>query len=484
MKQSGWHKMAEGETSEEGSPVSSTSVDTSELVAEGGLAERFAVLQSQCRRELWALRPSESSPRRWLRGAAQLVALTIRGFYADQLLLRASALTYVTALSIIPMLGVVFSIVGAVGGDETLIDFAIDQLTTVAPEVRETVREFATKLDFASFGTIGGAVLFGTTIFALRHLEMTLNDIWGVTSSRSWARRFSDYLAVMVVAPVSTGVAVSLATTLQSGRLVGGLLENPAFAELYGEGLALVPVLVLFVGFTFLFWFFPNTEVRIRAAALGGAVAAILFASARTIYVDFQIGAATYQAVFGALSSVPLILAWLYVCWAVLLLGAEVAFAAQNLAFARREMRHGEAGVAEQEAVALEIAVSVAQRFRDHAKPPDAEDLAEILDEPVRLVRCLCEGLEHAGLIRPIQSGDDRDAAYVPAAPLADLTVGDVLRAARGDRDAGSRLSSLKSVAVSEALARLEGVWSEVADETTLAMLCSDAGAVPGRRRD
>ena len=169
MKQSGWHKMAEGETSEEGSPVSSTSVDTSELVAEGGLAERFAVLQSQFLRELWALRPSESSPRRWLRGAAQLVALTIRGFYADQLLLRASALTYVTALSIIPMLGVVFSIVGAVGGDETLIDFAIDQLTTVAPEVRETVREFATKLDFASFGTVGGAVLFGTTIFALTH---------------------------------------------------------------------------------------------------------------------------------------------------------------------------------------------------------------------------------------------------------------------------------------------------------------------------
>ena len=455
-----------------------------ETNAVAGITERLAALEATLRRELWALRPEESFPARLLRSTAQLTALTIRGFYADQLLLRASALTYVTALSIIPMLGVVISIVGTVGGDETLIEFAIDQLTTVAPEVRETVREFATNLDFASFGTIGGTVLFGTAIFALRHLEMTLNDIWGVASARSWARRFSDYLAVMVVAPVSTGVAVSMATTLQSDRMLGGLLDDPAIAELYGGALALVPVLVLFVGFTFLYWFFPNTEVRIRAAALGGAVAAILFAAARTIYVDFQIGAATYQAVFGALSAVPLILAWLYVCWAVLLLGAEVAFAAQNLAFARREMRYGDAGVAEQEAVALEIAVSIAQRYRDHAEPPDAEDLAESLDEPIRLVRRLCEGLEEAGLLFPIQAGGDRDAAYVPAAPLADLTVGDVLRAARGDREAVARERLRRSAAVSVALARLEGVWSEIADETTLAMLCVDSSGPPSRRRD
>ena len=90
---------------------------------------------------LWRSAPDESPLRRGLRAVAQLVALTWRGFVSDRLLLRASALTYVTALSIIPMLGVVIAIVGAVGGDETLVDFAIDQLTTVAPSVRETVRE-------------------------------------------------------------------------------------------------------------------------------------------------------------------------------------------------------------------------------------------------------------------------------------------------------------------------------------------------------
>jgi hypothetical protein len=101
--------------------------------------------------------------------------------------------------------------------------------------------------------------------------------------------------------------------------------------------------------------------------------------------------------VFGALSAVPLILVWLYVCWAVLLLGAEVAFAAQNLAFARREMRSGEASPAEREAIAVEIGVAIVRSFQNQLPPPTSEGLADALDEPVRLVRRLTADLELAG---------------------------------------------------------------------------------------
>lgn len=446
--------------------------------SQGRVAEWVATVQTWLDRELWLEKPDESAPRRLLRSAAQLVALTARGFQQDHLMLRASALTYVTALSVIPVLGVAISIVGLVGGGETLIDFAIDQLTTVAPDVREMVRGYAARLDFASFGAIGGAVLFGTAIFALRHLEATLNDIWAVPSNRGWARRFSDYLAVMVVAPISTGVAVSLATTLQSNKAVAWLLEDPAFASVYGAGLALVPVFVLFVGFTFLYWFFPNTEVKIGAAALGGLVAAILFSVARTVYVEFQIGAATYQAVFGALSALPLILAWLYACWAVLLLGAEVAFATQNLPFARREMRSGETTVVQREAVAVELAVAIASHFREGIEPPDADALADWLDEPVRLVRRLCEALSAAELIRPVHAEDDGDAGWLPARPLDAMTVGDVLRAVRGrPPDVGADLAgSATDAVVRRMLERLDAAWSDVADDTTIGALACEAG--------
>lgn len=445
---------------------------------EAGWLGRVHALRERLRDELWADGRSDPLALRLLRSTAQLIALTIRGFETDHLLLRASALTYVTALSVIPMLGVVIAILGAVGGDETIVNFAIEQLTTVAPEVRETVRGYAANLDFGRFGTVGGAIVFGTAIFALRHLESTLNDIWGVARSRSWARRFSDYLAVLIVAPISIGVAISLATTLQSEPMVARLLENPFFAKVYGLGLSQVPLFVLFLGFTFLYWFFPNTTVRVRSAALGGAVAAILFSAARAIYVDFQIGAATYQTVFGALSAVPLILAWLYACWAVVLLGAEVAFATQNLAFARREMRSGEASPAEREAVAVEIAVEIARRFRDRESPPTVDQLADVLDEPVRLVRRLIDDLEGAVVIRQVLRREDDEVAYLPARPIGDLTVGEVLRAVRGTigSDPGRRLTAC-GPQVAEALYRVEHAWRDVADHTSLAELVSDREA-------
>lgn len=432
-------------------------------------------------RELWLDDPKESILRRGLRSLAQLVALTIRGFQTDHLLLRASALTYVTAISLIPVLGVLFAIIGLVGGDETLVDFVIDQLTTVAPEARENIRGYVDNLNFARFGTIGGALVFGTAIFALRHLERTLNDIWGVSSSRGWARRFSDYLAVLVVAPISTGVAVSLATTLQAAPLVTRVLDVPFLSELYGLGLSQVPLAFLFVGFTFLYWFFPNTHVHVRAAALGGLVAAVLFAAARTVYVDFQVGAANYQAVFGALSAVPLILVWLYACWAVLLLGAEVAFAFQNLKSARREMRVGAISPTDREAVALELAVAIGRSFSAGEEPPTAMQLADALDEPVRLLRRVLEELEQHDLVRPVASRDDGDGGFVPAGPLSKLTVREVLQAVRGEVSYDDPRFQMRRGPrcpdVRETLEHIERAWTSAADETTLADLSVPSGA-------
>jgi membrane protein len=468
---------------ESGVPDASDSSYSSESSDESMFA-RLDWFRDRLWREVWHEDPDESVLLRAVRALAQLVALTFRGFRSDHLLLRASALTYVTALSVIPMLGVIFAILRLVGGDETLIDFAIEQLTTVAPEVRVTVRGYVDNLDFASFGTIGGALVFGTAIFALRHLERTLNDIWGVTSNRTWARRFSDYLAVLVVAPISTGVAVSLATTLQSEPIVTRLLVDPFFATIYGLGLSQLPVLFLFLGFTFLYWFFPNTHVRVRAAALGGAVAAVLFSAARAIYIDFQVGAATYQAVFGALSAVPLILAWLYACWAVLLLGAEVAFAFQNLKFARREMRVGEVCPAEREAVALELMVGVARAFRSGHDPPMAGGLADVLDEPVRRVRRLLEELENADLIRTVVPQGDEDVGFVPAAPLEELSVAQILRAVRGEATDRADKHAVRDPTVTDTLGRLEQAWSGIADHTSLEALAAGRRGPPQSERE
>lgn len=406
----------------------------------------------------------------------QLAVVIVRGFVQDQLLLRASALTYVTVLAMIPLLAVTLAFVDVIDGSEAFVDFAIGQITAVSPSAREWLLGRVRGAQLGSLGTVGAALLLLSTVLALRHLEATLNEIWGVRNSRGWMRRFADYLAVMIVAPILMAVALSLATTFQSEPMVQALLEYPLFATLYHAGLAYAPQAILLVAFTFLYWFFPNTSVRLSSAILGGAVAAVLFSLGRTAYVDFNIGAVRYGALFGAFSALPLVLAWLWLCWAIVLLGAEVAFAHQNLSHYRREARGMAPRPAEREAMGLRIAVAVARAFRDHAGPVTAVRLSDLLDLPVRAVRDLLESFEDAGLLA-VCAVEERERAYLPARPIEDILLTDLLAAMRGPRRETSPDTPETSPAtrddevVAQVVDTLDAAVAEVADGCSLATM-------------
>jgi membrane protein len=350
----------------------------------------------------------------------------------------------------------------------------------VSPNAKAWLLERVREARLGSLGTVGAAMLLFSTVLALRHLETTLNEIWGVRNSRSWMRRFADYLAVMIVAPILTAVALSLATTFQSEPLVRHLLEHPLFSVLYAAGLSHAPQAILLVAFTFLYWFFPNTNVRLLSAALGGAVAAVLFSLARSTYVDFNLGAARYGALFGAFSALPLVLAWLWVCWAIVLLGAEVAFAHQNLSHYRREVRGKMPGAAEREAMGLRISVAVARAFRDRSGPVTAVQLSEILDLPVRVVRDLLESFEDAGLLA-VCAAEERERSYMPARPLDDIHVGDLLAAMRGPRSGTSGDTPATSPgrgddeAIAHLVEELDAAVADVAGERSLAAILAGA---------
>jgi len=186
-------------------------------------------------------------------------------------------------------------------------------------------------VDLGGLGTVGAGVFVITTILALRHLEVTLNDIWGVGQSRGWARRFADYLAVLIFGPFLMSAALSLGATIQTAPLFSQVSSIPVIHEIYALGLEWVPVGIVAVALSFLYWFFPNTRVKIVPAVLGGVIAAILFSATQYSYVAFSVGAAKYNALFGGFAVVPLLLIWIYASWSIVLLGAEISFACQNL---------------------------------------------------------------------------------------------------------------------------------------------------------
>ena len=439
-------------------------------------ARRFLV------RDLWR---ADLSAAGWTARALRLLQFAVmvgEGFVRDRLLLRASALAYMAVLSVVPLLAVVLSILGALGVDEGLASLAVDEFAAGSPEAKQYILDVVQGMNPGSLGTVGAVTLLVTTVLALRHGEQTLNDIWGDLPGRSWTRRIADYLLILFVVPLSTAVAISLSTTLQSDPLVEQLLAYPLFETLYATGLRYAPTILLAVVFSFVYWFLPNTRVHVSAALLGGVVAALLFRAAQVVYVDFSVGVARYNAVFGSLALVPLLFVWLYVSIAIVLFGAEISFAFQHLARYRRELSARDPDPAEREALALCLAVEVARSF--HARGPALEvnELADRLETPTRVVRDLLRRLERAGIVATTHEKDEEEGVRL-GRPSEDVSVAEVLAAVRGRSvlppGREEARASLESVGI--VVAEIDHAATDVADRRSLADLIGPAPVVrPG----
>jgi membrane protein len=384
-------------------------------------------------RDLWTAEGAAKHGVRHLQRALQLGAAVVESVSRDMVPLRASALTYYTVLSIVPLLAFALAIMHALGVNQSFVPRLVEVFTRVSPEAGHWILATVEQVDFAQMGTIGAAVLFITTLLGLASIERTFNQIWGVAHARSFDQRVTDYLAVLVFGPLLLGVALSLTTTLQSQTLVRQLLDHPWFALMYDTGLYWAPVAFLGIAFAFLYWFLPNTRVNPVGALLGGGVAAVLFTLTQHFYVRFNVGVLRSNALYGGLAALPLFLAWVYVSWLVVLLGAEIAAVWENLARLRLARRGVEPGPAAREALGLLIAVRLARAFDEGTPPASAEALSEHLRISVRSACEILEQFERAGVVTRAATGEREDHFQLGRA--ADrIRVQQLLDALRGTR--------------------------------------------------
>ncbi len=429
--------------------------------------------------DLWDAEAMAGRGWRGLQGLLQFAVAVVEGVRADNLPLRASALTYYTMLSIVPLLAFVIAITEALGINQNVVTPALDYLTQVAPQIKTWIETTLSGINFGSMGTIGAVTLFATTLLGISSIERTLNGIWGVTRQRPWDRRIPDYLAVLVVAPVFIGFALALGATLQSQTLLLQLRQTAAIELIYTTGLRFAPVLFLWAGFSFLYWFLPNTRVSMSSSLLGGAVAAVLFTAAQSLYVQFNIGAGRANAVYGALSFLPLFLGFVYVAWLIVLLGAEVGAVWENLVHLRRARRGEEPGPAAREALGLAIATRIAIRFDRGDDPVTAEGLADELQLPSRSMRSILDDLESAGVLTLAVDGES-GTGYQLGRAADRIRVAEVLGALRGGRDAGRPLAEV-SPTVAALVAELDERVDELLDRRRLSDLARRVAGGPAQ---
>lgn len=368
------------------------------------------------------------------------VLLAMRGFDEDKCLLRASSLTFYSLLSIVPVVAMAFGIAKGFGF-ESLLEKQLFEKFPGQEKVLVQVVDFARALlENAKGGMIAGIgtiVLLWSVIKLLGHIESSFNEVWGIKKSRTAARKFSDYLSIMLISPVF--VVVSGSVTIFIKTQITHITEKVSllwvFSPLIMWILNLLPYFLISTLFTIIYLLMPNTKVNFRPGVIAGMIAGASYVILQWGYINFQFGIAGYNAIYGSFAALPLFLVWLQLSWLVVLFGAEISFAIQNVD--AYEFEHDYQGIspALKKLFSLQIVHSMVKAFSNGEMPLAAPGISSVHEIPIRLVRQILYELVDSRIISVTHIGESMEPAYQPARDINLFTINYIIEALeqRGD---------------------------------------------------
>lgn len=432
--------------------------------------------------DIWQIRLRQlERPRYYALLPLKVLFLAFRGFGRDRCALRASALTFYSLLSIIPVAALALGVAKGFGlGDNlkrmvaraeaqkvelhqasddaaasgfTLTSTTLPGISVLNPKspagtpvfritdmapgpsqskaiewIIDRADRFLENAQGGLFTGLGVVGLFWIIIKLLANIEASFNDIWRVTRGRSLQRKTSDYLSLALLGPIlliiSSSLTVFISREMQS--LVG---ESVLLSSATRFFLKLIPYLVIWILFTLIYMIMPNTRVSLKAAIAGGLVAGTIYQVIQKIYVQFQIGVAQYDAIFGSLAALPLFLIWLQMSWIVVLFGAEISFAVDDEETYEPKRDYAHASIRFRKLLALRLAEICAKRFAEGKEPLSDIDLCRLTEAPLPLVAHALDRLEDARILSRIRRNGSPENYYQPARSIEDLTIQSVIEA-------------------------------------------------------
>lgn len=373
-------------------------------------------------KRLWVVRLNKLNKRHgFFVKQIRVFSLSIKGFNEDNCLLRATALTFYTLFSIVPILALVFAIAKGVGYDEDVKKQIAEGSSQYSTVLNQAFIYADSMLESAKGGIIAGVgivLLLWSVISLLINIESSFNDIWEIKTGRTWYRKVTDYLTIMFIAPIfliiSGGLTVAIQAQVSEMYIISG-----ATAII----LKIISFLMLSFVFTFLYIVLPNTRVTFKSAFTAAMIATVLFELLEWAYISFQIGTTRLNAIYGSFAALPLFLIWVQYSWYIVLFGAELAFANQNVDNYELENEIKNVSVRYKRVIALMICNDVVKNFQKPNKPLTATDIAQRLDVPVRLTQTIINELVETKILSEVRTGKDKETAYQPALSDSKLTI-------------------------------------------------------------
>ena len=382
---------------------------------------------------LWSPRVAEQS------AAVQVLIRFIRFSYAllrdvftSTLTLRAMGLVYITMLSIVPALALVFAALKGFGVHQsTLKPLLLNVFQPLGPngiEITNRLIGFVENVEGGFLAGIGLLLLIYTTVSMIHKIESSLNFIWRVKNDRSVVERFGRYLSVVIIGPLLMVTAIGMIATIGSNALVEKILTISflgATAVMVGK---LMPYVLVSITFAFMFWFIPNTRVRFAAALVGGITGGVLWAFSGVAFATFVVNSSRNISIYASFAIIIIALMWLYISWIIMLIGAQTAFYFQNPEYLQLGYRHLNIGNRMREQLALSTMLLVTDAFRNAGPAYTSNMIGVKLGLPGILLNPVNQRLVNAGLLA-VGSRNQ----LLPARDPGSISVGEVFEAIRSD---------------------------------------------------
>lgn len=406
-------------------------------------------------------------------GVLRNMYAVLRDIFSGQLTLRAMSLVYTTLLSVVPLLAFSFAVLKGLGVHKDLqsrLYTVLEPLGTKGVEITDEVIVLVENVNGSVLGGIGLAFFVYTAITMVKKVEEAFNYVWYVSKPRSFARRFTEYMFVLLIGPVAIVVALGAIASIGNESIMQWLSQNSVFDAIFSATSKLTPYLLVTGVFTFLYWYMPNTKVTFRAALVGGIAGGFLWATVGMLFAAFLSSSGSREAIYASFAIAITALIWLYLNWLILLIGSQIAFYFQNPAYLRIGRRDPRLSNAMRERLALNIMYLVGREFRQPADGINLRSISRKLRIPSITLAPVAAGLEARGLLTTNES-----ESLLPGREMSRITLADILVVVRRDGETGSYRNPKWDDAINDIGNNLDTAVADTLAAKTLAELLDEA---------
>ena len=397
----------------------------------------------------------------------------MRDVVGGQLTMRSMSLVYTTLLSVVPLLAFSFAILKGLGVFDQLEPYLSGLLAPLGEQgeqITSQILNLVNNVRGSVLGGVGFVFFLYTAISMIQKVEEAFNYVWYVSTPRSLARRFSEYLVVLLVGPMLMVTAIGMLTSIQSNTIVQYLINNPQLGPVFVLAGKTVPYVIISTVFTFLYMFMPNTRVSFVSALIGGVSGGVMWATLGATFATFILYSTRTLQIYAGFAVAITTLLWLYLNWLILLIGAQIAFYHQRPAFLRMGRREPKLANATRERVALNIMLLVGIAFRDPARKIEFSDVTQALGLPSLALTPIVNALEKAGILVTTDAHE-----LLPGREMSRLPLRDIIGVVRSGGETGSETAPAWSGGIEKLGREIDTALDEVLGERTLADLVDDA---------